>query len=263
MIVFFAFLLIIIGGGLFVILNKDPAGSAANTFNTVAEKVTKPLPTDTQESGPEDNLVPVGWKAYSNADLKFSINYPKAVYTQQGACEKVGSGDTASYRHKVALVPIKIFEQVDGIFIYPEYRYELSDSKVVDNVSYFGSCEKVTTALNWLTSSQKSWNIIAKSVPTKEDLETFVKSKFGSGCSVGTMTSTAVNSKVYDVKIQGDGLELGESKCGINYIYVLKYVPDAKMVYAYDIGQAYSFAKDIGGTEYYDDEMNKSFQPIF
>ena len=77
------------------------------------------------------------------------------------------------------------------------------------------------------------------------------------------MTSTAANNKVYDVKILGDGLELGESLCGINYIYVLKYVPEAKMVYTYDLGQAYTFAKDTGGSEYYDEEMNNSFQPIF
>ncbi|KKS31574.1 MAG: hypothetical protein UV00_C0003G0092 [candidate division WWE3 bacterium GW2011_GWF1_42_14] len=263
MIVFFAFLLIIIGGGLFVILNKDPTGTAANTFNTVAEKVTKPLPATSEGSETEGSIVPEGWRVYSNADLKFSINYPKTVYSQQGSCEKQVEGQNTSYRFKTAQVPVKIFEDTDGIFIYPEFRNELSGAKTVDNVSYFSSCEKVTTTLSWLKSETKSWHIIAKSVPTKEDLETFVQTKFGVGCSVGTMTSTAANNKVYDVKILGDGLELGESLCGINYIYVLKYVPEAKMVYTYDLGQAYTFAKDTGGSEYYDEEMNNSFQPIF
>jgi len=77
------------------------------------------------------------------------------------------------------------------------------------------------------------------------------------------MTSTPANNKVYDVRVEGDGLEMPETLCGINYIYVLKYVPDAKMVYTYKLGQAYSFAKDSGGSEYYDEEMNQSFHPIF
>ena len=262
-IIFFAFLLVIIGGGLFAILTKEGGGTAVSTSNTVAEKVTKPQIDVGQETQAEDNLVPTGWKAYSNADLKFSINYPKTVYSANGSCEKVVEGSNTSYRPKTAQVPVKIFEDTGGIFVAPEFTYELSAPTTVNNVTYFDSCEKKSTTLAGLKTEQKSWHIIAKPVPTKTDLEKFVQEQFGTGCSVGTMTSTAANNKVYDVKIEGDGKDVSETLCGINYIYVLKYVPEAKMVYTYNIGQAYSFSKDPGGSEYYDDEMNQSFHPIF
>ncbi len=262
MIIFGAFLLVIIGGGLFAILTKEGGGTAVST-NTVADKVTTPRSTATKETQIEDNLVPAGWKSYSNADLKFSINYPKNVFVQQGSCEKITEGSEASYRPKPAAVPIKVFEDTDSIFIAPEFIYELSKPKTLNNVTYFGTCQKKSNTLSGLKTTQKSWHILAKTVPTKEDLETFVKTQFGAGCSVGTMTSTAANNKVYDVKIEGDGLEMPETLCGVNYIYVLKYVPEAKMVYTYNLGQAYSFSKDPGGSEYYDEEMNQSFHPIF
>ncbi|OGC79877.1 hypothetical protein A3K01_04090 [candidate division WWE3 bacterium RIFOXYD1_FULL_43_17] len=262
MIIFGAFLLVIIGGGLFAILTKEGGGTAVST-NTVADKVTRPQIIDPEETQIENNLVPEGWKSYSNADLKFSINYPKNVFVHQGSCEKITEGSETSYRPKPAAVPIKIFEDTDGIFIAPEFIYELSDPKTINNVTYFGGCEKKSNTLSGLKVEQISWHIQAKTVPTKEDLETFVQTQFGAGCSVGTMTSTPANNKVYDVRVEGDGLEMPETLCGINYIYVLKYVPDAKMVYTYKLGQAYSFAKDSGGSEYYDEEMNQSFHPIF
>lgn len=262
MIIFGAFLLVIIGGGLFAILTKEGGGTAVST-NMVADKVTTTQPNDTEDTQIENNLVREGWKSYSNADLKFSINYPKSVFVPQGYCEKITEGSETSYRPKPAAVPIKIFEDKNGIFIAPEYTYELSEPKTLNNVTYFGSCQKKSNTLSGLKTEQKSWHIIAESVPTKDALETFVQTQFGAGCSVGTMTSTAANNKVYDVKIEGDGLEMPDTLCGINYIYVLKYVPEAKMVYTYNLGQAYSFSKDPGGSEYYDEEMNQSFHPIF
>ncbi len=265
MILFLVFLIVVIGGGLFLLSERMGSGTAVSTSISQTESVSEPVVVKENKTPEENVLVPAGWKLYSNADLKFSVMYPEYAYSPYGACEERSEGAHTSYRPKMARVPVGIYEDEDGIFITFTYTYELGDEQVLDNISYYGSCSKKNTTLEQLKleSSRRTWHIIAKQVPSKAALESFIKQRFGSGCSIDTMTATADNSKVYDLKIKGDGLDLGETKCPINYLYVLKYVPDIGMAYTYDLGQAYTFPKTADGSQNYDEEMTKSFHPIF
>lgn len=265
MILFLVFLIVVLGGGLFILSERMGSGTAVSTSNLQPETVSEPVVVKENATENENVLVPAGWKLYSNADLKFSIMYPESAYSPNGACEERSEGSRFSYRPKMAKVPVGVYEDEDGIFITFTYSYELGDEESIDNVSYFGSCSKKATTLEQLKleSMRRTWHIITKQVASKTALETFVKQRFGSGCSIDTMTATVTNSKVYDVKIKGDGLDLGETKCPINYMFVLKYVPDIGMAYTYDLGQAYTFPKTADGSQNYDEEMSESFHPIF
>jgi len=183
MIIFGAFLLVIIGGGLFAILTKEGGGTAVST-NTVADKVTRPQIIDPEETQIENNLVPEGWKSYSNADLKFSINYPKNVFVHQGSCEKITEGSETSYRPKPAAVPIKIFEDTDGIFIAPEFIYELSDPKTINNVTYFGGCEKKSNTLSGLKSNKNPGTYRQKPSRQKRTLKHLFRHSLGRGAQL-------------------------------------------------------------------------------
>ncbi|GIW69884.1 MAG: hypothetical protein KatS3mg101_0631 [Patescibacteria group bacterium] len=261
MILFLLFLIIVLGGGLFLLSDRMPGGTAVNTSNITQESVSQPIVVKDRATT-ESVLLPKGWKSYSNTDLRFTINYPEKAFSFNGSCEQKVEGSKASYRPKTTEVPVGVYEDTDGIHIYFDYLYELGDPETLNGITYFGSCTKKTVNLAYLKENVSSWHIIAKPVTSKTALESFIKDKFGSGCSIDTMTASATNNKVYDVKIKGDGLDLGQTKCPINYIYVLKYVPDIGMAYTYNLGQAYTFAKTADGSQSYDQEMAESFAPI-
>lgn len=265
LIMFFAFLLVVIGGGLFILLNKDTVDTAFSTSNVSDKQENTPIiVSNEEEEETPDYLAPEGFKYYSNPDLKFTLYYPIKSYNFNGGCKQVNENGITTYRPVPEEIPVKIFETENGVYIDFEYMKILGDPTAVDGVSYFDSCVKQnkTAELLQTDSSRRTWHIIAEKVKNTEELKQFIRSRFGPGCDLGTMTATVENNKVYDVQVKGDGLDMGETQCPINYMFVLKYVPTTGFVYTYDLGQAYTFAKNADGSEAYDMEMKDSFQPI-
>jgi len=74
-------------------------------------------------------------------------------------------------------------------------------------------------------------------------LEQFIKSKYGSGCSLGDKTQSPT-ADIYNVKILGDGKDLEESQCPINFMVDTKYNPTKGVVVIFELGQACNLSQN-------------------
>lgn len=199
------------------------------------------------------------WNLYTNHEYGFSINVPKKMFHNYGAeCEE----EVDSYRPKGGIVPVKIFEG-ENIYISSEYFYELGGETVRDNKHYFSQCDKVINSLANLRDNgyfqQQSWKFVVRDVSNDAELESFIRERYGNGCQLGDKNPSN-QPGVFDVSIQGDGRELEETECPLNYMTVLKYHPEKNKAVSWNLGQAFTFVEDESYQNVYDQEMVDSFK---
>ena len=226
------------------------------------------MPTSiaTRSSQPTPNLTPAQvqstiisidntWNLYTNNKIGFSIKIPNVSSEFGGVC----SGGKLD----VATVPVKVFDDAFGAFITYEYFYEYpvnnSCQKTVNDLSIVNQ-----RASQWKTNPTNplfdppNWHIITANVSNDTDLENFIKANYGTGCKLGTKTLS--DNGTYDVRVEGDGLDLGETKCPINFILAIKYSPEFKKAATWAIGQSIVFAADKDFNNAYDSDIVSSFK---
>ena len=123
----------------------------------------------------------------------------------------------------------------------------------------------VTNSLEMLKTPnnlyQTKWQIVSREVHDDSELDAFIKSRYGAGCSLGEKVASA-QAGVYDVRIQGDGKDASETLCLLNYATVVKYYPAGNRVIAWNLGQGPTFVADVAHTTTYDREMVESFRML-
>jgi hypothetical protein len=218
---------------------------------------TSPTPQARATANPQgDKITSIDntWNLYTNYDNGFSIKVPKVAAEYGGKC--------VDGKMDVETVPVKIFKDTLGAYITFEYFYEYP----TDN-----NCQKITNSFSiidqranlWKTNPQNhlfvpsNWHIVTAKVENDSELENFIKVNWGSGCKLGEKTLNS--SGVYDVKVQGDGLDLSETKCPINFVLALKYSSELKKVATWGVGQSVVFSANNFQTTY-DQEIIGSFK---
>jgi len=207
------------------------------------------------------------WFNYTNYELGFSINFPRTKIHFMGSCKWNEENGDHSYRPEPSHVPVSIFEDVDTVYITSEYRHELGGETRETSADggtriFFSECLAVPNSLELLRDPeyyQEKWEIVARDVHDDEELDAFLKARYGSGCSLGEKVASGQEG-VYDVTIQGDGKHFSESQCPLNYGTVVKYYPEGNKVIAWDTGQSYHFSADVNNLVTYDQEMIDSFR---
>jgi len=245
----------------------SPASEAAVETPAAEEPTAVPAVTPTEVAVETPGQTPTGeviqpsemvsldetWNQYVNYRLGFSIKFPKTMVTFYGSCRWNEENGDHSYRPDPAIVPVKVFEDVDTVYIAGEYYHELAGETTETTADggmryYYAECNKVNNSLALLQDPenhyQQMWKMVVKDIYNDDELDGFIKSRYGAGCSLGEKVASEQQDGVYDVRIQGDGKDLPETQCPLNYGTVLKYYPQANRVIAWDLGQAYTFAAD-------------------
>jgi hypothetical protein len=235
---------------------------------------TEPLPEPTPvptvvptPSGPKPSeFLPLDdtWIQYTNYQLGFTIKVPKTMVHYYGSCKWSEEGGDHSYRPEPAIVPVKVFEDGNTVYIASEYYYELLGETVEDGVSYFAECQAVTNSLELLQAPdnfyQAKWTIVMQEIQDDAQLDAFIKTRYGAGCSLGEKTPWDLQEGVFDVGILGDDKPMETTECLINYATVLKYYPEGGRVISWHLGQAFTFPGDVEYSVIYDGEMVDSFR---
>ncbi len=274
---------------------QKPSDKDTKTENTQKEEVTpedtKPAEEDqavTDEEDPEEEpeeeateeeteeadekassettSIDATWNKYVNKDLGFSINIPKKMWDGYGAeCIK----EENSYRPKAGYVATKIFEEPEknAVFIAPEYIHQISGAEKVEVEpgvikTNYTKCDKFESTIKRLREDLNEvyighWRINILDMENEKALDTYIKDRYGRGCSFGKKVATE-KEDLFDIEIEGDGKSMDEdTECPINYITVLKYSPGKKKLANWDIGQDSTFWADDNTP--LDPEMEDSF----
>jgi len=224
---------------------------------------------------PEEMIIPPDiislddvWNLYTNNEVGFSIQLPKMMMAMNGAC--VWNEERGSYQWEMARVPASVFEDSDVIYIAGETFYLLEGRREEATGDggirvFFDECSEMANSLDFLRDPesyyQQMWKLDIEDELSKADLESFLKSRYGAGCSLGEI-SASDQEGVFDVSILGDGKSLEETLCPLNFGTVVKYYPVGNTVIAWDTGQAYTFPADEINSVTYDQEMVDSFRYI-
>jgi len=173
------------------------------------------------------------WNEYKNPALSFSIKIPKKVITSQDETQSV-----------------EILESGNAVFITYKGNYYYTNA--LKRIS------ESTTDLQKVTGGMP-WAILIKEVANDNELDSFIKERYGSGCSLDKKKESAM-AGTFDVTVKGDGKDLGETKCPLNYIVKIKYSPTLKKAATWDLGQSYNF--EVKGAPEADMIMSDSFKFI-
>lgn len=195
-------------------------------------------------------IIPVNienkWQTYQNHDLGFEIKYPSIMANYNAICEL----KNGVYQSMFGMVPVKIFEDNNAIYISHEYFYKESDN----------ICEKIDNSPEKLKNNP-TWIITVQDIYNEEELASFIKNNFGDGCYVAEKIITGQDG-VFRINITGDeGVGL-DTNCPINYAFVLNYYPEKNKMAFWELGQEANFWGDEKGEITYDKEMVDSFKFI-
>lgn len=199
---------------------------------------------------------------YTNNKFGFSLIVPKLTLSTI-ECKKEVDSD----RPAIGLASVKFFENNETIYLAADNFSRLTGSlKTIDgkNTSSGYGCEKLKTNFELIEKDKRFWDYIsslkiyATNIKNDNELESYLKSKYGLCSKLEEKTSSS--NDTYSVKILGDGKGL-ESKCPHNFAIVTEYNPTKGKLVIFELGQACNLRKDYtGGCD--DLEIIKSFKFI-
>ena len=205
------------------------------------------------------------WNQYVNSRLGISIRFPKMMIAQYGACRWSEEGTDHSYRPEAALVPVRVFEDTNTIYIAAEYYYQLADEICQeDGRCYYAECSKVMNTQILLQDSenvyQQMWKLEVEEVQDDEELDEFIKSRYGVGCKLGKKESVGQQG-VYKVGIEEE--EEGEAECPhLHWTYAsgyeVRHCENTNLAIAMYLNGYSTFLGDERGNVTYDEEMRDS-----
>jgi len=224
-----------------------------------------PAPTPTW---PSSELVEIDpdWFQYTSYRLGFTIQVPRLMYRHDAGCYWNETDSDSSFRPQAGLMPVVVVEEEDRVTITSKYLVNLTEpTQIPSGAGYrteFGGCEWLETSPEVLaqdTMTSFKWVIFVRHIEDHDDLDKLVDAAFGECYSAGEMEPRA-DGAVNRVRVLGDGLDVEESQCPVNFIYTVLYSEEYGTAAARYQGQSIHFPANRMGDPAYDEHMRDSFQ---
>ncbi|MFA5075890.1 MAG: hypothetical protein WC480_00505 [Patescibacteria group bacterium] len=224
-------------------VNSIDVNQPTNQSASLSGQIIPPTKTDCA-----DELDTECWNTYRNTKLGITFKFPVLAvpyfHYYDGnyfECENVDSD--------YILVPYTTLSRGNNIFIREAYYYK----------KYNNQCVKIINSIDDSgISENNSWYITIQKI-AENNLDHFIKEKYGSGCSYGGKRKVD-DSVTYDVIVNGDGKDLSLTECPINYSIAIKSNPANEKIAYWSMGQ-----ECIIGLKFpkcFDSEIMDSFQFI-
>jgi hypothetical protein len=178
-------------------------------------------------SGPNSGQISTEWVDYENKEYGFALQYPaKSIHSQfwTGLSEEFSINDV--------LIPNRILAENNNFYLNQQYSlgFDWQNGKFIKKENTF------VPEYDGQPGYGTSWHIIILEARDEKELDSLIKQKYGSGCGHGPKQET-VFAGSYDLKLIGDGKDLGSTACPVNYKYYIRYSPARKKVAFWQTGQ--------------------------
>jgi len=192
----------------------------------------------------------IKWTTYQNKEYGFEIKYPEKLTSN-----KYWTGLPEGLTESDILIANKIFIKDNNFYLNQEYeqRFDWQSGQFIKTQNTFIPEYKGEADYGF------PWHIVVLDIDNEDELDKLIKQKYGTGCSYQEKYETNF-SGTYDVKIKGDGKNLGSTKCPINYKYHLKYSPEYKKAAFWHTGQECILG--LSFRDCYDQKISESFHFI-
>ncbi|MFA5360154.1 MAG: hypothetical protein WC349_04325 [Patescibacteria group bacterium] len=199
------------------------------------------------ESGNVNNLI--DWLDYKNDEFSFTLRYPSLSVDNQlwgNLSETLPSSEI--------LLPNQILSKGNNFYLHQKYSLVRDQQTGIISKTENTFIPEYDGSYSYPTP----WHIVIFNVKDKNELEKIIKTKLGPGCSYKTKISTEFKGN-YRVEINGDGKDLGETLCPVNYANYIIYSPDREKVAFWSIGQECQIGLGFMFENCFDKKISDSF----
>lgn len=170
----------------------------------------------------------IEWIKYKNEEYNFSFNYPITSINNKWW------GNISEEKAILnLLLPNQVLNKNNNFYLTQKYNVEvdLQTGELIKIENTFVPEYKEND-----NSYPLPWHIVIFDTEVESDLDSLIKDKLGAGCRYKGKTDTSFEGN-YRVEINGDGKDLGETLCPVNYANYIVYSPIAKKVAFWSLGQ--------------------------
>ena len=256
---FFVSIIVLLGVivGFYYVLNNKISKLSEEKTTEVANQITvEPTAKPTISQDSTLSSLDINNNLYTNSKFGFSLIIPKTI--NGPICEKSEDSYGIGGSEKRNLT---FFENEDTVYLTGNYFYKVTGGETTSKGNYiYTGCQKETVTLQnfsqkYNTEITPVLKIYATNVNGDNEIEQFIKSKYGSGCRLGEKTQSNTPG-IFDLKILSDGKGLDESTCPINFAIKTKYEQTKGKLVIFELGQSCNLMKNTSGNCYDLDVVN-------
>lgn len=192
----------------------------------------------------------IEWIEYKNEEYGFSFNYPAVSINNKWW------GNLSEEKPLFnLLLPNQVLSKNNNIYLTQKYNVEI-DSETGELIKTENTF--IPEYIENDNSYPLPWHIVILDAEEEKNLDLIIKQKLGLGCSYKTKIATKFEDN-YRVEINGDGKDLGETLCPVNYANYIIYSPTVKKVAFWSVGQECNIGLGFTSDNCFDGEIADSF----
>lgn len=192
----------------------------------------------------------IEWVEYKNEQYSFTFNYP---YTSIN--NKWWGNLTEEKPLLNLLLPNQVLSKGNNFYLTQKYNVEVNkqSGELIKTENTF-----IPEYIENDNSYPLPWHIVILDVNNEADLDLVIKKKLGVGCSYKSKIATSFEGN-YRIEIEGDGKDLGETLCPVNYANYIIYSPQVKKVAFWSVGQECNVGLGFMSDNCFDLRISDSF----
>lgn len=192
----------------------------------------------------------IEWVDYNNEEYNFSFNYPLASVNNKWWGNLIEKKPLLNL-----LLPNQVLSKNNNFYLTQKYDVEV-DSRTGDLIKTENTF--IPEYKENDRSYPLSWHIVVLDVKNEADLDLVIKQKLGFGCGYKSKIATGFADN-YRIEIEGDGKDLGETLCPVNYANYIIYSPLVKRVAFWSVGQECQIGLGFMSDNCFDEKISNSF----
>lgn len=192
----------------------------------------------------------IEWTEYKNEKYGFAFSYPSLSIDNQlwGALPE----GISIYE---VLLPNQVLSYENNFYLHQKYKITIDwkTGKINKTENTFVPEYKIGNS-----SYPLPWHIVILEAKNENELDNVIKQKLGLGCSYASKKKTNFDGN-YSIEINGDGKDLGSTRCPVNYMHYIVYSPEKKKAAFWNTGQECQIGLGFIYANCFDEEISNSF----